>query len=608
MKKVFIFLLFITHLLASTDSISYFEQKNISKNIDILKEKFIFIDSKKSNFGFNESIFWIKVKVFNNSTIDSKKVLSFPYTLLDYIDIYELKDNKLIKKREMGDLREYVNDGFFSEPSFFVNLQANEKKTFIFKVQTQGSMNIDLKILDYDSYIKDGVIKSQILMFYFGAVLIMLMYNFILYLYIRDKSYLYYIFFHFDYMLFTLAYSGLAFSYFWSSIPFLNNFAVPFFMSIGSTLAVVFAIDFLHIKANSKKIYKPLLMLAYFNVIATILIFILSYRLATLIVTLLSLFSVIVILGSSAYSYYISKNPNAKFFALAWGFLLLGIFTVNAKNLGLLPVNIFTTYAAFIGAFIELTLLSSALAYRYKLQNERIAQKDIALIRQSRHASMGEMIANIAHQWRQPLHRINLSLSVIDSVLQRDEVDKRVIDKKLKSSQENLQYMSNTIEDFTSYFRPDKFKENFRILEIVDNAKILLESRLKNIVIKIVKKNDDLVSGFRNEYLQVVLVILNNAIDNFVEKDIQNREIILSINSNTKYIWLDISDSGGGIKEENLEKVFDPYYTTKFKEMGTGIGLYMAKLLITESMHGELSALNSKDGANFRIKIERGGT
>jgi len=603
MKKVILLLLLIINLFAIDTTVTYFEQKDISKDIDILKDSFIHLESKNSNFGFTKSVFWIKVKLSNNTNLQSKQSLHFSYALLDYIDIYEFKKNRLILKREMGDLRVYKNDGFLKEPTYFLNIDSKEEKILIIRVQTQGSMNIDLIVSDYEKYVDYGVKKSQILMLFYGSVLIMLLYNFVLYLYIRDKSYLIYIFFHISYLMFTLSYHGYAFAYLWSFYPHINSFAVPFIMSVSSTLAVIFVIDFLHIKEFAKKVYKLLYWLVMVNIFITLLVFIVPYNLSILMVSLMSFISVVLILGSSFHSHIVSKNPNAKFFALAWGFLLLGIFTVNLKNNGILPTNIVTNYAAFIGAFIELVLLSSALAYRYKLQNEEIIQKDITLLRQSRLASMGEMIANIAHQWRQPLHRINLSLSIIETIIEQDKINNKMIDNKLKSSQKNLQYMSDTIDDFTNYFRADKLKEHFNIYEILENMKILLESRLKNTIIKMPKKNKQTIYGFKNEFLQVVLVIINNALDNFVEKYTKNREINILINSNKDYIYLTISDNGGGINEEQIDKIFDPYYTTKFKEEGTGIGLYMAKLLIEQSMDGELSVLNTSKGACFSIKM-----
>ncbi len=603
MKKIILFLIFTTHLFATYNSISYFEQKEIST--DILKSDFTKLYSKNSNFGYTKSTFWIKIKLVNNTQISSKQAIYFTYALLDYIDIYELQNAALVLKRQVGDLREFKNDGFTADPTYFTDLLPNESKIFYIKIRTQGSMNINIEVSDYEKYVNSNISKYQILMFYFGAVLIMLLYNFSLYMYIKDKGYLYYVLFHLDYMLFSISFNGISFLYLWPNMPYINNFAVPILISTGSMFAVLFAIEFLDIKKNTIKVYRWLKYLAWLNILATIIAFVISYQYAIIIISLMSFISVIAILAASFHAQFLSKNPNAKFFTIAWGFLLVGIFIVNAKSAGFISVNIFTSYAAFIGAFIELTLLSSALAYRYKQQNEEIAKKDIALIRQSRLASMGEMLENIAHQWRQPLHRISLSLSIIDTLLKRDKLDRNMIEKKLKGSEENLQYMSNTIDDFTNYFSINKIQENFKIYDVIKNAQSLLESRLRGIKIILPNNIDISLKSFKNEYLQVILVILNNSIDNFKNKEIKDPMIKISIIDTKGSVYLDISDNGKGISKENIDRIFDPYFTTKFKEEGTGIGLYMAKMLVEQSMNGELSVVSDGTGVTFRIKHDK---
>jgi len=605
MKIILLIFTLTMSLFSSNPSLSYFEQTDIFKDVDLLKENFIPLSSKNSNFGYTNSIFWIKVELSNNTRYRSKKVLHFHYAILDYIDIYELNNYKLTLKKQLGDLRVYNNDGFSQEPSFITVLEAKTNKIFFIKLQTQGSMNLELKASNYDEYIKHTVNKFQFLMFYFGAILIMLLYNFSLYLFTKDNSYLYYVLFHLDFLLFSLSYNGFSAAYFWPELPEFNNYAVPLFMAVGSTLSVVFIMDFLHINKQTPKIKKILQSLLVINLLSILPVFVLSYKISILIISFMSFISVIIILSISLYSHFILKNQSAKFFAISWGFLLIGIFIVNAKNMTLLPVNMFTDYAAFIGALAELVLLSSALAYRYKLQEEEIAKKDISLLRQSRLASMGEMIANIAHQWRQPLHKVNLSLSVIDSILHSNNLDKEMIDKKLKLSQNNLQYMSHTIDDFTNYFNTNKVKEKFYINDILQQANTLLESKLKDVTIVIPKNRLTEIFDVKNEFLQVVLVILNNALDNFESKNILNKKIIISIQKDKDIISLNIWDNGGGIAEEDINRVFDPYYTTKFKEEGTGIGLYMAKLLVEQSMHGELSVSNINSGALFTIKHEK---
>ncbi len=603
MKYLYVLLLLVSSLYSqqSNCKMSYFEQKDVNAKMKILSQKFQTLDPQHSNFGFSESIFWVKISVNNPQEEIIKEVINVPYPLLDYVDVNEIKEGKLIQKRLYGDLRVYQNDSFSPGPTFIFNLNPNQSRTFLLRVQTQGSVNLEIDVSSYDNFVNSNVTKTQALTFYFGAAFIMILYNIILFLFIRNRSYFFYIVFHVDYLLFALALNGYAFALFWPETPSLNNYAVPFLMSLGSTLAVIFTMDFLRIKEKSPKLFSILAVLLLVNVLATILVFILSYHYSSLLTSFISLVSIVIILASSAYSHFTSHNPYAKFFALAWGMLLTGIFVIHLRNLGFLPVNVFTSYAAFIGAFFELTLLSIALAYHYNVQREELALKDKTLYRQARFASMGEMISHIAHQWRQPLNRVNLSVAVIDKVIKSDKPDYAIIEKKLRSAEGNIRYMSDTIEDFANFFRPNKEKENFNVYQSLQKAVKLIEGSLGDIKISMPTIKNNNLYGFENEYIQVILVILNNAIENFENREIQNKRISISIQSDEEWTYLRVTDNGGGIKKEHIDKIFDPYFTTKFKKEGTGIGLYMAKMLIENSMYGKLNVLSNDETTIFTI-------
>lgn len=607
-KYILLSIFFITSLFSQTNndvksSIKYFEQKDITKSIDITKEKFSLYDSKKSNFGFTKSIYWLKIDIKNLSNETTKNALVIPYNLLDYIDIFQLKNNHLTLKRQFGDLREYKNDGSLPDPTFVVSLKPNESKVFFYKIQTQGSMNIELNIKSYKEFENYSLEKSIILSFYFGAIFIMLIYNFILYLMIKDKSYLYYLLFHIDYLFFTLSLNGISAAYIWPTVPFINSFAIVVLMSIGSSLAVIFTIEFLNIKKQSPKLYKLLMGLFWINVVMTFSIIFLGYHISSMLTSLVSLISILIILPSSIYSHFVSKNPNAKFFALAWGILLIGIFIIHFRNIGVLPVNVFTSYSPLIGAFMELTLLSIALAYRYNIQKQQIAIKDNILEKQSRHASMGEMISNIAHQWRQPINRINLSLEVIEEIIKDDKIDNPIINKRIDNSKKNIQYMSQTIDDFSNFFSPNKSKNKFNIYETINKALNLLQSRTSNITIDLKIDKEINFYGFENEFVQILLVILNNAIDNFELTNQKEKNINIVTKKENDNISISICDNGGGISKENINYIFDPYFTTKFKTQGTGIGLYMAKTLIETSMNGKLNVTSNKGKTTFIINF-----
>ncbi len=279
--KYFCMLLLLISSLYSQEidtKISYFEQKNVEKKIEILSQKFTTLDSKHSNFGFSKSIFWVKVESTNSDEELIEQVIDISYPLLDFIDIYEIKDKELFLKKKYGDLRVYNNDNFSPNPSFLFRLNPKAKKSFLLKIETQGSMNIDIKVSSYSDFVDTNVEKAQALTFYFGASLIMILYNFILFLFIRDRSFVFYLIFHIDYLIFALALNGYAFMHFWPESPDINNYAVPFLMSLGSTLAIIFTLDFLQIKEKSAKLFKMLTILLWINAIATLSVFILNYH------------------------------------------------------------------------------------------------------------------------------------------------------------------------------------------------------------------------------------------------------------------------------------------------------------------------------------------
>jgi len=275
-------------------------------------------------------------------------------------------------------------------------------------------------------------------------------------------------------------------------------------------------------------------------------------------------------------------------YTLVWKILIIGFIIIS-----------FFIYRQYL-----LKNINNTLEKKVKEEVSKNRQKDKLLFEQSKLASMGEMLGNISHQWRQPLNRVNLSLTVIDKCLKDDNFDKEFIKKKIETSQNNIFYMSQTIEDFSNFFSPNKEMQESDILNTINKALKLLENRLLNIEVKLNSNNKEIIFEiFENELLQVLLIILNNAIDNFEFNNIQNPRISIDISKNDKNLILKIGDNGSGIKKENLDKVFEPYFTTKFKSEGTGLGLYMTKMLIEESMGGKIQVLSDEMGATFIISL-----
>jgi len=241
----------------------------------------------------------------------------------------------------------------------------------------------------------------------------------------------------------------------------------------------------------------------------------------------------------------------------------------------------------------------------YRQFKERKRQESM-LSKQTKLAGMGTMINNVAHQWRQPLNRINSNIAVINSILHEETVDRNMIESKMVNIKNSTQYMSDTIEDFSNYFSPNKVQTRFMIEDTLKKALTLMGSRTKDVDIAIGSDREVWVNSFEKEFQQVILIIMNNAIDNFESQSTADPKINITIREDNKQVTLSVQDNGGGIKEKDIDRIFEPYYTTKFANEGTGLGLYMAKMLIESSMGGHLSVKNVNDGACFEIKLAKG--
>ncbi|MDH1975103.1 sensor histidine kinase [Aliarcobacter butzleri] len=250
--------------------------------------------------------------------------------------------------------------------------------------------------------------------------------------------------------------------------------------------------------------------------------------------------------------------------------------------------------------------LNTELEEKVIVETSKQKEQEQLLIQQTRLAAMGEMIGNIAHQWRQPLNALGLILQNLKFSYEIGELDEKMIDKSVKKATMLTENMSKTIDDFRNFFRPNKAKENFKINEGITKAVELIESTFEHNNIKLEK---DFVSseieffGFANEFSQVILNLLTNAKDAVLENKIENPLIIIQTKIDDEYIYISIKDNGLGIKDEIINKIFEPYFTTKDEGKGTGIGLYMSKIIIENNMNGKIEVKNEQNGANVIIKL-----
>jgi len=253
----------------------------------------------------------------------------------------------------------------------------------------------------------------------------------------------------------------------------------------------------------------------------------------------------------------------------------------------------------------SLKKLNEELENRVALRTAELREKDQMLLLQSRQAAMGEMIGNIAHQWRQPLNTLGFAIQQISLFYDLGDLNREYLDHSVGTSMELIKHMSRTIDDFRNYFRPDKEKAEFKVNEAIGNTVSLIEDSFKNqhIDIEVVAQDDPAILGYRNEFAQALLNILNNARDALMERKTGNPRVTITISREGGRAVITVSDNAGGVPEEIMGKIFDPYFTTKGPHAGTGVGLFMSKAIIEKNMGGSLAARNIGEGAEFRIEV-----
>ena len=241
-----------------------------------------------------------------------------------------------------------------------------------------------------------------------------------------------------------------------------------------------------------------------------------------------------------------------------------------------------------------------------QVKEKTIIEQNRKLFDQSKRAEIGEMVGNIAHQWRQPLAIVNTLLAILKEKNSANTLSQDEIEDKLLKMESRVTYMSDTITDFMNYYKPNKDKVVFNIYEAL-NRSLEISAYIKDsdkIEINVSGEKNLTSYGLMNEFVQVIVSLLTNIYDIKNTRELQEIKIDISIVQENDCAILSVSDNAGGIDDDILPKIFNPYFTTKHQSIGTGLGLHIAKMIIEDTMSGSLDAKNNKDGATFKIRIK----
>lgn len=260
----------------------------------------------------------------------------------------------------------------------------------------------------------------------------------------------------------------------------------------------------------------------------------------------------------------------------------------------------------------ELQLLNENLQNLVEEKSKELLEKESLLNQQTKMAAMGEMLENIAHQWRQPLSIISTVITSMKLKKEMNIMSEAEFLKDVETINNSVQHLSSTIDDFRNFFKPKKNSSTFKLNSLINKLLHLLDVRLNYANINIIRNIENIeIKSYENELIQVLLNILNNSIDIFEDNNFKEKQILIDVYKKDLDVIISIKDSAGGIKDEFLSRVFEPYFTTKHKSQGTGIGLYMSLQIVSKHLKGQFLVSNSSFsvdqkeyfGANFTIKL-----
>jgi len=297
------------------------------------------------------------------------------------------------------------------------------------------------------------------------------------------------------------------------------------------------------------------------------------------------------------YKKWVNKRENNKVnYQLIWQIVIPFI---------IITIVGFLSYLKLRKLHQKIALLNQSLEKRVIEETKKNEAQQLFMLQQSRLAQMGEMISMIAHQWRQPLNNLAVINQSLILKYKQNKLTSKVVDDFHKNTNIQIKNMSKTIDDFKDFFKPEKEKVNFNLNNTIEEMISILQpiSEKYNLDITFIAHKQYNILGYPNEFGQAIINILNNAKDALLENNIEDKKIKIELTSTKDTIKLNILDNAKGISIDIIDKIFDPYFSTKSDKNGTGLGLYMTKLIIEDHMGGELKAFNNSRGAVFSIVL-----
>ncbi|QKF66175.1 7TMR-DISM-7TM domain-containing two-component system sensor histidine kinase [Arcobacter venerupis] len=565
MKKLLILILFLSNLYGQ-----YYIQNYIAEDHTNFKEAFY---EEYKNKQLKE--FTIKFK------IDLEKVQN----KTNYLTIISDKSSLVFANIKY----EIIND------IIVVKLDKNQNNELLFKYIYDHPKRVEFRWNSISDFEYTYLLKYEGILYgvSYGIIFCAFLYYIIIYFSTKMRCFLYY-----SLMQFFVLLSLIGFVYF-SYLPYPTSTAqaiVDICETLSFLFTLLFAQSILNTKEEMPKMHNFINLFILLNILDVIAIFFYKY---SILYNYLPFYIGFLVPTFAGFIAILKGDKYAIIYTIGW--LVVSIFIYIAEDWQITPIS--GIYVIHIGAPFESLIFSFALGYMLKILVNEKNEKEKLLIHQSKLASMGEMINNIAHQWRQPLTHLGFINMNLQLAYEDNPIDKKYLKEKIIESNAQLDFMSKTIDNFSDFYLLNKQKELFLISNAVKKALDIMEPIFENnkIEFKFNVIKDKQINAYENEFSQVILNLLTNAKDILLSRNIENPQITITIDEKNDLSVTSIFDNAGGIENKYQNKIFEPYFTTKQK--GSGIGLYMSKMIIQSHFKGKIKVLNTNKGACFSIEV-----
>lgn len=594
------------------------------------KNEFIPAISDTLSFGYSQASYWVHFKMKNTAAEKKMVMVTLSYPILDQVTFYAIdtKTDRILETVETGDQYPFSQRALIHRNFIFpLTMVAGQDIAIYFKVKTSSSVIIPLTVSDQQQFLFSDSTMQILFGLYYGIILVMICYNFSLYLSLREQSYLYYILFHASWGFVQLGLNGLSFQYLWPTMPGLNKMSLLIAIELSSVFSILFTQHFLNTKEQVPRFDKALRVLLFASFSTSATAFLLPGVLSQLIFLANMLLIAVVIFLSAVMSYRKGYQP-ALYFLIAWALVIPGFIISVLKPLGIIPHVFITEYAGQIGSAIEVVLLSLGLvdkinvikkekeeAQNQVIETQRKAQNELIeknkIIEQKNkdlkvlNSLKDDFLANTSHELRTPLNGIiGLSQSLIEE--KKGKLPQLVVQdlKLIINSGKRLFLLINDILDIVRLEHKDLRieKKSLNLYEVVDSCVKIQDPwfQEKGLQWKNLIPRDIAVQADPDRLQQIVQNLLSNAL-----KFTFDGEISISVTKKEKFAEISVQDSGIGISKKNQKRIFDRFEREKRERHGGGIGLGLSIVRSLVEKHGGTIAVESKidHGSRFHFTL-----